>query len=250
MQHLNQFILFILFSSFLLHGQSQKHHFYLIQGLSGTPAHLEKHLIFRAELKEALEKFENCEFSYLEPSIGEQEKSSNAQNILKLLKDEQDLSTWRWLIFLGHGKTQANNATFLVDGPDLKATELRQSISKHPRTILVFLCSASATFNEVCKSSPSKILAASNKNENDNEPELAELFTKALSLSNDKNKDKVLDLAEIFKSCKTLIHQRYEENNWLQWERPILEANGDGKATMRPSASDDFAASEIRLTIK
>ncbi|MEQ1854004.1 MAG: hypothetical protein ABMA01_20725, partial [Chthoniobacteraceae bacterium] len=65
----------------------------------------------------------------------------------------------------------------------------------------------------------------------------------------DADGDGVVTLLEIFEACRTGVAMSYERRGYVQMETPSLDANGDTRATTRPTPADAAAAAGIGLTV-
>jgi hypothetical protein len=158
-----------------------------------------------------------------------------------------------WFVFIGHGNKTRTGASFNLPGPDLTEKDLRETLEGTPaKGPLVLLCTQAASGRWVrAIAGPGRhILTATRSYDQDNETELPTALVGALGApETDANGDGVVTLLEIFEACRNGVAMIYEHRRYVQMETPSLDANGDTRATTRPTPADAAAATRIGLTV-
>ena len=158
-----------------------------------------------------------------------------------------------WFIFIGHANQTRTGANFNLSGPDLTEKDLREALdgaAAQGPLVLVCTHAASGRWVRPLAGTNRLILAATRTFDPENETELPVALAAALEAPRtDANGDGLVTLLELFEACRSGVAAIYESRKLIQMESPILEANGDGRATARPAPEDAAAAARIGLPL-
>ncbi len=160
-----------------------------------------------------------------------------------------------WIFFLGHAKSDGNNAVFHIAGPDATFTEMAARLkpaadAAAPVTILA-ATAASGKFVRLFAGPGRAILAADLPDAKDNEPELpAQLLAELQSPPDAAVQRGGITLAELFAGAKKRLAAWFDENGYVPTEDACLDGNGDGIATRGPYKTDQAAAEKRILPLR
>ncbi|MEO7318152.1 MAG: glutamine amidotransferase, partial [Chthoniobacteraceae bacterium] len=166
-------------------------------------------------------------------------------------KAQPDAATW--FVFIGHGNATRTGANFNVPGPDVTEGDLRDALNAAPAAgpvVVLFPTAASGRMVRAMAGPNRLIFAATRPGDEDNEPELPAILADAIeSPATDADHDGIVTVLELFQACVPAVRAAYERLGFMQKEMPVLDANGDGRATQRPSHEDAEAAARVGLKI-
>jgi hypothetical protein len=138
-----------------------------------------------------------------------------------------------WLVLIGHGTFDGDEAKFNARGPDFSATDLALWLKPFHRPLAVIdTSSASAPFlNRL--SGPNRVIVTATRSGDEQNyarfgPYLAEALTDPQS---DLDQDGEVSLLEAFLSASGRLADFYKAEGRLATEHPLLDDNGDGLGT-------------------
>lgn len=138
-----------------------------------------------------------------------------------------------WIVYQGHGTSNAGGAKLNLPGEDLSAKELGEWLDAYEGE-LVFIHggSASAPFLAELSSEGRVIITATRSAAEQNYARFGERFVEALAASSsDIDRDNQVSLLEAFLSASNAVETFYKEAGRLSSEHALIDDNGDGKGT-------------------
>lgn len=163
---------------------------------------------------------------------------TNATSDLALLKEaltkEPTNSTAElWLVLIGHGTFDGQEARFNLRGPDLTATELADWLKPFRRPIIVINCaSSSSPFLNKLAAPNRVIVTATRSGYEQNFARFGKFLAEAMTDSKaDLDKDNQTSLLEAFLLASRQVTEFYEAEGRLATEHALLDDNGDGLGT-------------------
>jgi len=138
-----------------------------------------------------------------------------------------------WLVLIGHGTFDGQEAKFNLRGPDFTATELAQWLQPFHRPLaIVDTSSASAPFLNKLSGPGRVIVTATRSGEEQNYARFGTYFAAALSdPQSDLDRDGQVSLLEAFLSASARLAEFYKTAGRLATEHPLIDDNGDGLGT-------------------
>lgn len=153
------------------------------------------------------------------------------------------------LFLIGHGSLQ-REAKFMVEGPDIAASDLGQWLEAIPphRQVIVNTASSSAAFINTL-SAPGRIICTSTRSGIErNAPEFMEHFLRVLEEGRgDVNRDGEVTLLELCNAAAADTQAWFESEGYIATEHALLDDNGDARGSRLPldesgeAADGDFA---------
>jgi hypothetical protein len=150
-----------------------------------------------------------------------------------------------WLIFIGHSNPTDAGVNFNIPGPDATAKQIGEWLApaKGSKMTVFLTTSSSGRYLKFLAAPKRTVITATDTKEQDNETEFPVALLKALSdVETDQDADGKVSAAEIFKRSKFNVKQIYDSQQFIQHEHAMLDGDGDGRGTRRPSRKDEDAA--------
>lgn len=144
-----------------------------------------------------------------------------------------DSSSPLWLVLIGHGTFDGQEARFNLRGPDLTATDLAQWLAPVQRPVVLFnTTSASAPFMPKTAGPNRIIVTATRSGYEQNYARFGEHLAAAIGdASSDLDKDGQTSVLEAFLSASARVAEFYRGEGRLATEHALLDDNGDGLGT-------------------
>lgn len=142
-------------------------------------------------------------------------------------------STALWLVLIGHGTFDNQEARFNLDGPDVTAKELADWLKPMRRPLVVVnAASASAPFLNPLSGSNRVVVTATRSGNEQNYARFGEHLAEAISsAASDLDKDGQTSLLEAFLSAAHHVAEFYHTEGRLATEHALLDDTGDGLGT-------------------
>jgi hypothetical protein len=159
---------------------------------------------------------------------------SDRQRLQDLLSDKSSEANGElWLVLIGHGTFDGQNAKFNLRGPDFAADELAQWISGCRRRLIVVNCaSCSGPFINRLSSSDRVIITATKSGYELNFSRFGDYLSKAIDAATaDLDKDGQTSLLEAFLLASAQVREYYQQEARLATEQALIDDNGDGRGT-------------------
>jgi hypothetical protein len=158
-----------------------------------------------------------------------------------------------FIVLIGHGSFDSQEAKFNLVGPDLAAKDYAALIGGLPTRRVVFVNCASSS-GEFVKplSSPDRLLISATRSGNEqNVTMFAEFFIKGLVESAaDTDKNGRTSLLESFNYATKLTADWYKQKSRLATEHALLDDNGDGTGHEKEESGDGAIAKTTYLDSK
>ncbi len=138
-----------------------------------------------------------------------------------------------WLVLIGHGTFDGQEAKFNLRGPDLAAKELAEWLKPFQRPLAIINCaSASGPFLNLLSGTNRVVVTSTKSGYEQNYARFGKYFSQALlDPEADLDKDGQVSLLEAFLSASRHVAEFYETNNRLATEHALIDDNGDGLGT-------------------
>jgi hypothetical protein len=156
------------------------------------------------------------------------------------------------VVLVGHGSATGGEARLNLPGPDLTPQTLAGMLGAFPTQSIVVVNAASASGDwvEPLAGPRRVVITATRSGVERDETHFATHFAAALAADDaDRDKDGRLSVYEAFEYARREVARRYERDQRLQTEHPLLEADGDrvGAREPEPTAGDGAAAATVFL---
>jgi len=189
---------------------------------------------------------------------------SDQDRLKELLQNEPKTGQAElWLVLIGHGTFDGQEAKFNLRGPDLSATELAAWLKPFNRPLVIIdTSSSSAPFLKQLSAPERVIITATSSGYEQNYARFGEYLSEAIrDPQADLDKDGQTSLLEAFLTAANRVAEFYRVEGRLATEHALLDDNGDGlgtpaqwfrglRATKKASdhaALDGFRAHQIHL---
>lgn len=138
-----------------------------------------------------------------------------------------------WLVLIGHGTFDGQEAKFNLRGPDISATELAVWMQPFKRPLAVINCaSASAPFLAKLSAPGRVIITSTRSGYEQNYARFGQYISEAIiDPKADLDKDGQTSLLEAFLMASRRVAEFYETEGRLASEHSLIDDNGDGLGT-------------------
>ncbi|WP_164102440.1 DUF3500 domain-containing protein [Candidatus Laterigemmans baculatus] len=138
-----------------------------------------------------------------------------------------------WLVLIGHGTFQQEQAKFNLRGPDLSAAEFAKVLEGAARPlVIVNAASSSGPFLAALSGENRVVVTATRSGEEQNFARFGDYLSRAIGdRSADLDHDASVSILEAFLAASHQTQQFYEREGRLATEHALLDDNGDGKGT-------------------
>jgi hypothetical protein len=229
----------------------------LVAGISGDPALQEVFLKEIVRLRTILEEQLSFDRQRVIALFDDPAKAPDAiqfkstrENLEKVGKDlagrvgKDDLV---FVFLLGHGSADGKSYKLNLVGRDPTADELAGMLYRIPAQRFVVVNTTTCSGASVdALSQPGKIIVTATKSGSEkNQTHMGGFFIEALENNNaDQDKNGRVSILEAFNYAVLKVEERYDKEGNLQTEHPVLDDNGDVKASAKPSPEngDGFLA--------
>jgi hypothetical protein len=160
--------------------------------------------------------------------------TNDLQRLQETLRAQsQETTSDLWLVLLGHGTFDGQEAKFNLRGPDLSTTELAALLQPIHRPVAVIAAfSSSAPFLTALSGTNRVILTATRSGYEQNFARFGRFISQAITAPEaDLDKDGQTSLLEAFLMASRGVAEFYEHEARLATEHPLLDDNGDGLGT-------------------
>ncbi len=239
--------------------QAKETHLVIIAGIGGDDAHRERFHQWSIAMREVAINRHGLDASrvfYLgenpEATHGKSTKE-NIEALFSKLATSVAPGDQIYLLLIGHGSYDNEDARFNLPGRDLSASDFEALLApfREQQVVLVNTASASGAFLATL-SKPNRILVTATKSGFErNEAQFGGYFVEAYSGdAADTDKNQRVSVLEAFEHARKRVAAFYEEENLLMTEHAQLEGGADGRAgaayLMGPTTvAGDVSAEEI-----
>jgi hypothetical protein len=164
--------------------------------------------------------------------------SSNQTTDLELLKQQLALAHTNsfmplWIVLIGHGTFDGQEARFNLRGPDLSATQLAECLKPFHRPVIVInTASSSAPFLNKLSGTNRVVITATRSGTEQNFTRLGQYLAQTIAdPKSDLDGDGQTSLLEAFLSAAAQVAEFYKTEGRLATEHALLDDNGDSLGT-------------------
>lgn len=181
---------------------------------------------------------------------------STAEEVRKAftnIKSSANADSLVFVMLIGHGSFDTQQAKFNLVGPDLAAKDYAQLIASLPTKRVVFINSASSSgeFVKPMAGEGRVIITATRSGNEQNATVFAEYFIAGLSDdAADADKNGRVSVLEAFNYATKLTADYYKQKNRLATEHALIDDNGDGAGHEEATAGDGTLAKTMYLDSK
>ena len=138
-----------------------------------------------------------------------------------------------WLVLIGHGSFDGQEAKFNLRGPDFSATELALWLKPFQRPLAIIdTSSSSAPFLNKLSGPNRVVITATRSGEEHNYARFGQYLAEAITdPQSDLDRDGEISLLEAFLAASGRLAEFYKTEGRLATEHPLLDDNGDGLGT-------------------
>lgn len=158
-----------------------------------------------------------------------------------------------FVMLIGHGSFDAQQAKFNLVGPDLTAKDYAALVAALPTHRVIFIDSSSASgeFIKPLSGEGRIVITATRSGNEQNVTTFAEHFIAALTDdAADADKNGRVSILEAFNYATKLTADWYKQKNRLATEHALIDDNGDGTGHEEATAGDGASAKAIYLDSK
>jgi hypothetical protein len=158
-----------------------------------------------------------------------------------------------FIVLIGHGTFDSQQAKFNLIGPDLSAKDYADSLAALPtrRVVFVNCASSSGEFIKPLSASGRVVITATRSGNEQNATVFAEHFIAGLTgLAADADKNGRVSVLEAFDYATRTTAEWYKKSNRLATEHALIDDNGDGAGHEEGAAGDGSIAKALYLDSK
>lgn len=242
----------------------------IIAGVGGEEAYTKKFTTQAMQLYDALTErlgFDEKQVYLLTENVGGPENAARDTDIphaarataeetrkaFAAIKTAAKADSLVFVMLIGHGSFDAQQAKFNLVGPDLTAKDYAAQLAALPTRRVIFIDSSSASgeFIKPLASEGRIVITATRSGNEQNATIFAEQFIAALtSDAADGDKNGRVSVLEAFNYATKLTADWYKQKNRLATEHALIDDNGDGTGHEDATAGDGTIAKAIYLDSK
>ena len=232
---------------------------------AGNPGNEEHHVVYESLLGQLSTAFaerfgisaERMKVFYGPKAAGYAGPSSQENLIAELtrLREESEAGDQSpiWIIFIGHANKVKGGSLYNLPGPDISLRELGREVAKIPEEVPVVVwgtTTVSQPLLRAVKGPQRVVVSATGPKDPENETEFPLALAAALrDDATDTNEDGRVTVPELFLATRAKVRATYEAGGFMIKEQALLDGNGDGRGTSRPSRPDSRGAQRFYLTL-
>ena len=181
---------------------------------------------------------------------------STAEEVRKAfatIKSSANAESLVFVMLIGHGSFDTQQAKFNLVGPDLAAKDYAQLLASLPTRRVVFINSASSSgeFVKPLAGEGRVVITATRSGNEQNATVFAEYFIAGLNDdAADADKNGRVSVLEAFSYAAKLTADYYKQKNRLATEHALIDDNGDGTGHEEATAGDGTLAKTLYLDSK
>lgn len=179
--------------------------------------------------------------------------AEEVRKALAAIKSSTNAESLVFVMLIGHGSFDTQQAKFNLVGPDLNAKDYAQLISALPSKRVVFIngASSSGEFVKPMAGEGRIIITATRSGNEQNATVFAEHFIGGLADdAADADKNGRTSVLEAFTYASKVTADWYKEKNRLATEHALIDDNGDGTGHEEATAGDGVLAKTLYLDSK
>lgn len=221
----------LLFSALAITGDAQRPTIVVVVGASGTSAYGEQFETWTGRWTQIAERA-NAELVIVGQESSPQ--ASDRDHLQEILAKYVALTGEPlWLILIGHGTFDGQDARFNTRGPDFTALQLGKWLQPSQRPLVVINCtSASGPFLARLSGPNRVIVTATRSGFEQNFARFGDYFSRALlEAKADLDKNGQISVLEAYLAAAAGVREFYAKDARLETEHPLLDDNGDARGT-------------------
>jgi hypothetical protein len=172
--------------------------------------------------------------------------AANVRRALSAVRQRMAREDLLFILLVGHGTFDGEDAKFNLVGPDLESAEWASLLRPLPgRVVVVNTTSASFPFLERLAGPRRVVITATDSAAQRFDTVFPGYFVKALSDDTaDLDKNQRISIWEAFVAASGAVHRHYQQRGQLTTERALIDDNGDGvgKESGNPGADGSLAS--------
>jgi hypothetical protein len=234
----------------------------IIAGLGGEESYRERFHDWSMKMREAATKksglpedhvFYLGESPELAPeAVHAKSTKENVASVFQKLRARVRPGDQLYVLLLGHGSYDADEARFNLPGRDLTASDFDALLDPFGEQQIVFVntASASGAFLPVLAAKNRIVVTSTKSGFERNESQFGKYFVEAYAGSGEADTDKNdrVSVLEAFEYARLKVDGFYKEENLLKTEHAQLDDDGDGEGVGEPSEREGDVASAAYLT--
>jgi Peptidase C13 family len=179
--------------------------------------------------------------------------ADEARKAFGAIKSAANQESTVFVMLIGHGSFDTQQAKFNLVGPDLAAKDYAALVAALPTRRVIFINSASSSgeFIKPLSAQGRVVITATRSGNEQNATIFAENFIAALMNDEaDADKNGRVSLLEAFNYATKLTADWYKQKNRLATEHALIDDNGDGAGHEEATAGDGAVAKTFYLDSK
>jgi hypothetical protein len=179
--------------------------------------------------------------------------AEEVRKALAAIKAATNAESLVFVMLIGHGSFDAQQAKFNLVGPDLAAKDYAQMLSALPTRRVIFIngASSSGEFIKPLSGEGHIVITATRSGNEQNATVFVEYFIAGLADdAADADKNGRISLLEAFAYASKLTADYYKQKNRLATEHALIDDNGDGTGHEEATAGDGALARTMYLDSK
>ena len=242
----------------------------VVAGVGGEEAYTKKFTTLANQLYDALTNrlgFDEKNVHLLTETAGTPAEPANDANLphtaratadevrkaFATIKSSANAESLIFVMLIGHGSFDTQQAKFNLVGPDLTAKDYAQLITALPTRRVIFINSASSSgeFVKPMAGEGRVVITATRSGNEQNATVFAEYFIAGLNDdAADADKNGRVSVLEAFSYATKLTADYYKQKNRLATEHALIDDNGDGTGHEEATAGDGTLAKTMYLDSK
>lgn len=247
------FVYFVFFVVAVSDARAENRWGIVISGASGGDKYAEQMATWRSDLRTALINRYQFKPEFVKVFVDETAASGEkgtAENVRKLFAELKKAATkddFIFIVLLGHGTFDGDQAKFNLVGPDLTAKDWSDLLNGVPGHLaLVNTTEASFPFLESLTAKGRVVITATDSPAQKYATVFPEYFVKAMTeASTDLDKNGRTSIYEVFEAASAAVKQHYEQRGQLTTERALIDDNGDGKGREATAEGPDGSIARL-----
>ena len=158
-----------------------------------------------------------------------------------------------WIILIGHANKVRGGALLNLPGPDISMRDLGREVAQIPKEVPVVVWGTntlSQPLIRAAKGPQRAVVSATGPKDPENETEFPLALAAALKEeATDTDGDGRVTVPELFLATRSKVRSVYESGGFVIKEQALLDGNGDGRGTSRPSRPDIEGGDRFFLTL-
>ena len=179
--------------------------------------------------------------------------ADEVRKALAAIKSSANAESLVFVMLIGHGSFDTQQAKFNLVGPDLAAKDYAQLLASLPTHRVIFINSASSSgeFVKPLAGEGRVVITATRSGNEQNATVFAEYFIAGLADdAADADKNGRISVLEAFAYATKLTADYYKTKNRLATEHALIDDNGDGTGHEEATAGDGTLAKTMYLDSK